>query len=77
MTLTRKESIYLVLYCTFVLVVSVVLVFKAATKQEDLFGSNLREVYEMKNDCEKDLPRDQECTLLYEFVPTKTKGGGQ
>ncbi len=46
----------------------------AGNTPENIIGNSLENLKNLKRDCEKDLPRDQECTLLYEFVPTKTKG---
>lgn len=45
-----------------------------ASKFESLIGNSRENLARLKQYCEKDLPSDQECTLLYEFVPTKTKG---
>ena len=37
-------------------------------------GLSIIELNIMKADCEKALPRDQECVALIEFVPTKDRG---
>lgn len=41
---------------------------------ESVINNSIKNMKSLKRDCEKDLPRYQECTLIYEFVPTKTKG---
>lgn len=53
------------------------LVKEIKEKMEDreirIIGNTLENIESLKRDCEKDLPREQECVLIYEFVPVKTK----
>jgi hypothetical protein len=37
-------------------------------------GNSIKNIESLKRDCEKDLPRNEECVLIYEFIPVKTKG---
>lgn len=37
----------------------------------NLIGNDIENIRALKIDCEKSLPRDQECILIYEFVPVK------
>lgn len=37
-------------------------------------GNSIENMQNLKLDCEKDLPRTEECVLVYEFIPVKTKG---
>lgn len=36
-----------------------------------LTGNKIENIRSLKEDCEKSLPRDQECVLIYEYVPAK------
>ena len=36
-----------------------------------LIASEIENIRSLKEDCEKSLPRDQECVLIYEYVPAK------
>lgn len=41
----------------------------ALDEAEKAVNNSIENLQRLKQDCEKDLPRDQECTLLYEYVP--------
>lgn len=34
-------------------------------------GNSIENIEALKSDCEKSLPRDQECVMVYDFVPVK------
>lgn len=34
-------------------------------------GNSIENIEQLKRDCEKSLPRNQECVMVYEFVPVK------
>ena len=36
-----------------------------------LIVNEIENIRSLKEDCEKSLPRDQECVLIYEYVPAK------
>lgn len=38
----------------------------------NVIGDGLGSVAIIKRECEQSIPRDQECVMVYEFVPAKT-----
>lgn len=37
-----------------------------------VIGNSIENLEALKNVCEQSMPRDQECVMVYEFVPAKT-----
>lgn len=63
-----------ILGCIFGLLVSSYICINHIREEiQPALNNSIVNMESLKRDCEKDLPRTEECVLVYKFIPVKTK----
>lgn len=62
---------YIMVALCFVVVSGPLMVEITMSAHEKILGSAYRDFKKLKSECEKSLPIDQECILIYEYTPVK------